>query len=89
MCLTDNVSVRHILGMNDFARYLQVNKLTDQEAADLFLVGRSHVTRLRLGKKAPSLGLAVRIEDKTQGAVTASSWVSTDRTQTPQITKQS
>lgn len=58
-----------------FEMFLKKHKITHQSAACKLCVSRSHLTQVISGNKMPSLRLAQRIEEMTQGAVMASSWV--------------
>ncbi len=46
-----------------------------RELAEAFGISRPHLSLLLAGKKRPSLELAVRIEQMTDGAVPVTSWV--------------
>lgn len=51
--------------------YMRAEGLTDLAAAQALGVSRPYVTRLRLGKRRPSLNVALRIQNWTAGQVPA------------------
>ena len=52
------------------AEYLRKNNITHGEFACMVGVQRPHITHILNGRKNPSIELAVRIEDATNGKVT-------------------
>ena len=61
--------------MKTLAAWMQEAGLRDREVADAIGVERSTVTYVRLGKRSPSLRVAVAIERLTSGVVTVQSWI--------------
>ncbi len=61
--------------MNDLAKYLSSNGLTQKQFAGEVGVDQATISKLCRAKCLPSLELAVCIEQKTAGAVAASSWL--------------
>lgn len=57
--------------MTALGDFMKANGLNDEKAAEALDVSRPYVTRLRLGKRSPSLRLAVRIEEWSGGKVPA------------------
>jgi transcriptional regulator with XRE-family HTH domain len=53
------------------ADWMTLKRLTDADLAALVAADRSRINRIRRGVAVPSLALARRIKDATQGAVTA------------------
>lgn len=49
--------------------------VTDATAAEKLSISRAHLTRLRLGQRTPSLGLASRIEAWSRGQVKPGDWL--------------
>lgn len=47
------------------AEYMRAEKVSDEALAERLGVSRPHVTRLRLGKRRPSLALAVQLQGIT------------------------
>lgn len=64
--------------MNQLATYLEREGLTQSAFGELIKVRQATVSRLVAGSQLPSLGLAIRIERETHGAVPAVSWVEND-----------
>ena len=67
--LTPNVPIGHIAVMGDLERFMRAKGLTDESVADAVGVSRPYVTRLRQGKRSPSLELALKIEAWSEGKV--------------------
>jgi hypothetical protein len=57
-----------------FAKWLELTKIDDAEAARMFLRDRAHISKLRRGKVTPSYELMLVIRDASDGAVTLDSW---------------
>lgn len=47
------------------ADYMSAEKLSDDALAQILNISRVHVNRLRLGRRRPSLALAIRLEEIT------------------------
>ena len=61
--------------MDELQRYLNSGKNTARGLAGAVGVSAAFISQLRLGRKTPSLWLAFAIEDATDGAVPARSWL--------------
>lgn len=61
--------------------YLKSKKLTQEAFGELVGLDRHRVCHLVAGDYRPGLDLALRIEGKTEGKVTAASWVAKKRKQ--------
>jgi hypothetical protein len=60
--------------------YMRANALDDETMADRVGSITSHgIRKLKYGERKPSLAIAVRIEEVTGGAVTASEWIRNDQ----------
>lgn len=57
------------------AEYLRLKGMSDTDFAERIGKDRSLVTRYKSGGVTPSLGVIVRIEAETEGAVTASDFL--------------
>lgn len=53
--------------------FMRAEGLTDEKAATALGVSRPYVTRLRQGRRRPSLHVALRIQSWTKGKVPAAS----------------
>ncbi len=61
--------------MNQLRAYLAQNNIRQSALAETLGVSNGYMSQIINGDKRPSLDLAVKIEDVTDGAVTARSWV--------------
>jgi len=68
--LTGTVPLGHILGMS-LADFMRDTKTTDQALADKLGVSRPHITKIRSGKRQPSLPLAIEMARITKLPVSA------------------
>jgi|SRR6516162_1675653 hypothetical protein len=60
----------------DLAAWMKLNGFVDQDVADLLaIVGRSAVTRWRLGHRVPSVASMRRLAEVSGGAVSPNDWV--------------
>jgi transcriptional regulator with XRE-family HTH domain len=55
--------------MGDLEQFMRAKGLTDETVADAVGVSRPYLTRLRQGKRSPSLALALKIEAWSEGQV--------------------
>lgn len=67
----------------DLEGYMRERSLTDESMAELVGVSRPHITRLRTRKRSASLHLALKIQELTEGLVSAASLSSLDRETPP------
>ena len=67
--------------MTPFQTYVRDCGRTQRALADTLEISRPHLSLLISGKKRPSLDLAIRIEQLTEGAVPATSWAPTPHTE--------
>lgn len=58
-----------------FAEFIKSSGLRQSEWAERIGCSRSYLSEILSGKKRPSLEVACRIEDLTEGKVPASSWM--------------
>jgi len=65
-----------LVGMEQLATYLKAGGIKRNEFARSVGISAPYLTQILGGLKRPSLALAFRIEQITQGAVPASCWVS-------------
>lgn len=64
---------------NALARYLASNDLSPAAFGQLVGADRQQIWRLANGARGPSVDLAVRIEEATDGAVPVESWAKAKR----------
>lgn len=58
--------------MSALGDFMRAKGLNDEQAAAALRISRPYVTRLRLGKRSPSLKLALEIERWSAGKIPAS-----------------
>ena len=49
--------------INNYNKYIEDNKLTQQVAADKVHISRTHLSRILRGERTPSMALLKRMED--------------------------
>ena len=49
--------------INNYNKYIEDNKLTQQAAADKIHISRTHLSRILRGERAPSMALLMRMEE--------------------------
>lgn len=64
--------------MGAFGDFMKAEGHTDATAAAALKVSRPYVTKIRLGKRSPSLKLAARIEDWSGGRLPAKRLISSE-----------
>lgn len=64
----------NVLLMEKLANYLTQNQISNRDLADLLGVNHSTAWRLATGKIRPSIDMAAKIAQITQGAVPVESW---------------
>lgn len=57
-----------------FDKWLELSKIDDVAAAEMFSRNRAHISKLRRGKCSPSYELMLLIRLKSEGAVPLDSW---------------
>lgn len=62
--MTGNVPSWHILGMT-LDEFMRDHKMTDQALAAQIGVSRPHLSRIRNGKRRPSIDVAAKLEAAT------------------------
>lgn len=72
--LDRNIPVRHIAVMNKLQAYLKEAGILQRDFARSVKLSQATISRLASGSTQPSLKVAVRIEQQTDGAVPAASW---------------
>jgi DNA-binding transcriptional regulator YdaS (Cro superfamily) len=65
--------------MNPLVRYMQEHRLRPVQVARLLGVRQSQVSLWAHGKRKPSVEMAALIEERTAGAVSATSWAKSPR----------
>jgi transcriptional regulator with XRE-family HTH domain len=59
---------------NPLARFKGQHELTDEQLGEQLGLDRTHISRLRRGKRKPSLQTALKIARETEGEIPVEAW---------------